>query len=383
MSSTPPTARRSSCAGRSARAPPHEHPRPARGRVARRGAGRAAARRGRRLERQGDRRPAALAAEQPLGRHGRRPVPDDVPRQRRHQPAVRARRGDARAPAAARPRRGGGLPHRADDRPHRSQPDRPRAPDPLRRARRGRRAGGMSAAAASPHRAATQAGAEVLAAGGSAMDAAVAINAMLTVVYPHMCGLAGDLFLLYRDASDGRVWALNGSGAAPRLATREAFRERGLSGVPARGPLPVTVPGAVAAWAAGLERFGRRPLDELLEPAARAAEDGVAITARVAGWSAHNAAALARDPFLRDRFLDAAGAPVAAGTIVRQPELASTLRRLASAGAPDLYRGAPAEEIEAASGAADALLRREDLAAFAPEWGEPVRHRYRGLDVLT
>src|SRR4051812_22241260 len=192
----------------------------------------------------------------------------------------------------------------------------------------------MSAAAASPHAAATRAGAEVLAAGGSAMDAAVAINAVLCVVYPHMCGVAGDLFLLYRDASDGRVSALNGSGPAPALATREAFRARGLAEVPARGPLPVTVPGAVAAWAAGLERFGRRPLDELLEPAARAAEDGVAITARVAGWIAHNAVDLAHDPFLRDRFLDADGAPVAAGTIVRQPELASTLRRLASAGAP-------------------------------------------------
>jgi gamma-glutamyltranspeptidase/glutathione hydrolase len=241
----------------------------------------------------------------------------------------------------------------------------------------------VSAAAASPHAAASRAGAEVLAAGGSAMDAAVAINAVLCVVYPHMCGLAGDLFMLYRDASDGRVWALNGSGPAPALATREWFRARGLSEVPARGPLPVTVPGAVASWAAGLERFGRRPLAELLEPAARAAEDGFAVTARTAGWIAHNASALALDPVLRDRYLDPDGAAIAGGTVVRQPDLARTLRRLAEAGAADLYRGALAAEIDAALRAADGLLRREDLAAFAPEWVEPVRLRYRGLDVLT
>lgn len=241
----------------------------------------------------------------------------------------------------------------------------------------------MSAAAASPHADATRVGAEVLAAGGTAMDAAVAINAMLTVVYPHMCGLGGDLFLLYRDASDGRVWCLNGSGAAPALATREAFRARGLSAVPARGPLPVTVPGAVASWAAGLARFGRRPLAELLEPAARAAEDGIAITARTAGWIAHNAADLAGDPVLRGRYLDAGGDPIAAGTAVHQPDVARTLRRLAEAGAGDLYRGALADEIDAAFRAADGLLRREDLAAFAPDWVEPVWLSHRGLDVVT
>src|SRR4051812_3837866 len=215
------------------------------------------------------------------------------------------------------------------------------------------------------------------------MDAAVAINAVLCVVYPHMCGLAGDLFMLYRDASDGRVWGLNGSGPAPALATREWFRTHGLSEVPAHGPLAVTVPGAVASWAAGLARFGRRPLGELLEPAARAAEDGIAITARTAGWIAHNAADLAGDPVLRARYLDAGGNPIPAGTVVRQPDVARTLRRLAAAGAGDLYRGALADEIDAAFRAADGLLRRADLAAFAPEWVEPVRLSHRGVDVVT
>jgi gamma-glutamyltranspeptidase / glutathione hydrolase len=241
----------------------------------------------------------------------------------------------------------------------------------------------VTAAAASPHAAATRAGADVLAAGGSAMDAAVAINAMLTVVYPHMCGLAGDLFLLYRDASDGRVWALNGSGPAPRLATRAAFAERGLAAVPARGPLPATVPGAVASWGAALERFGRRPLAELLAPAAGAAEDGIEVTARVAGWIAHNAADLAADPVLRERYLDGDGRAVLAGTTVAQPDVARALQRIMDGGPGELYRGALAGEIDEAFRAADGLLRREDLAAYAPEWSAPVRLRHRGLEILT
>jgi gamma-glutamyltranspeptidase len=241
----------------------------------------------------------------------------------------------------------------------------------------------VSAAAASPHHLATRAGADVLAAGGTAMDAAVAINAMLTVVYPHMCALGGDLFLLYRDACDGRVWCLNGSGPAPGLATREAVRARGLTEVPARGALTVTVPGAVASWGAGLERFGRTPLAELLAPAARAAADGIEVTARVARWIGENAADLAAEPLLRDRWLAGDGRPVAAGTTVRQPEVARALGRLADAGAADLYRGRLADEIDAAFRAADGFLRREDLAAFEPEWVEPVRLGHRGLDVVT
>jgi gamma-glutamyltranspeptidase/glutathione hydrolase len=240
----------------------------------------------------------------------------------------------------------------------------------------------MSGAAASPHAAATRVGADVLAEGGTALDAAVAINAMLTVVYPHMCGIGGDLFLLYRDASDGRVWCLNGSGPAPRLATREAYRARGLHEVPARGPLSVTVPGAVASWAAALERFGSRPLGELLEPAARAAEAGIEVTARIARWIADNTGDLAGDPLLRERFLDGGHAP-APGTTLRQPELAAALRRLIDAGADDLYRGELAREIDAGMREADGLLRAEDLAAFAPEWVEPLRHAYGGVEVVT
>jgi gamma-glutamyltranspeptidase len=231
-------------------------------------------------------------------------------------------------------------------------------------------------AVATPHHAATRVGADVLAAGGTAVDAIVAANAMLCVVYPHMAGLGGDLFLLHHEAGSGHVACLNGSGPAPALATPEAFAERGLDAVPARGPLSLTVPGAVAAWQAALERHGSRPLAELLAPAVAAAEDGVAVTPRLAARIEAAREDLTGDPVLR-RLVDAAGGRL------RQPELASTLRRLASAGAEDFYRGEIAAGIDRAVAAAQGFLRRADLEGYAPEWGTPVRLRYRGLEVFA
>jgi gamma-glutamyltranspeptidase len=223
----------------------------------------------------------------------------------------------------------------------------------------------------------------VLKAGGNALDAAIATNAMLSVVYPHMCGLGGDLFLLYYSAADRRVYCLNGSGPAPALATRQAYRDRGLTGVPARGPLAVTVPGAVGAWEEALARFGTRGLAELLAPAAAAAEEGVEVTARLAGWIERTADDLAVDPVARQRFLGTGGSPLRAGATLRQPEVARTLGRLMEHGGRDLYEGALASEFDSALRAADGFLRRKDLEVYAPQWVEPLSVRYRGAEVFT
>jgi gamma-glutamyltranspeptidase/glutathione hydrolase len=238
-------------------------------------------------------------------------------------------------------------------------------------------------AVASPHRAATAVGEDVLAAGGNAMDAAIAINAMLTVVYPHMCGLGGDLFLLYHHARTGAVHCLNGTGGAPALARPSAFAERGYDAVPARGALSLTVPGAVAAWEAARERFGSWSFAELLEPAVAHADDGFEVTARLADWIAATRDDLEADSGLRAGFLDAERQPLAAGTTVCRPEVADTLRRLARAGAADLYTGELAREIAAAVEAAGGLLRQDDLGSYRPEWVAPARVRHDGLDVLT
>jgi gamma-glutamyltranspeptidase/glutathione hydrolase len=240
-----------------------------------------------------------------------------------------------------------------------------------------------SGAVASPHGAATAAGERILATGGNALDAAIATNAMLTVVYPHMCGLGGDLFMLYHEARSGIVHCLNGTGAAPALATPEAFAERGLDAVPARGALSLTVPGAVAAWEAARERFGSRPFADLLEPAIARADEGVEVTQRLADWIVATRTDLEADPVLRARFLDADMVPLTTGAVVRRPEIADTLRRLAQAGGADLYTGELAREVAAAVEAAGGLLRENDLRAYRPEWVVPTRVRHGELDVLT
>jgi gamma-glutamyltranspeptidase len=223
----------------------------------------------------------------------------------------------------------------------------------------------------------------VLAAGGNALDAAIATNAMLTVVYPHMCGLAGDLFLLYHEARTGTTHCLNGTGGAPGLATPAAFAERGLDAVPVRGPLSVSVPGTVGAWEEALARFGSLRLADVLAPAADRAAAGVDISSRIAGWIASERDDLAADPVLRAWFLDAAGAPVPAGTVVRRPELAATLRRIADAGAAELYGGDLGRRVADAVAAAGGLLRADDLRAYRPEWTAPVAARHGGLDIVT
>ena len=154
-----------------------------------------------------------------------------------------------------------------------------RAPADLRR-ERAMNMSPQAAAVASPHAEATAVGADVLRAGGNAADAAFATNAMLGVCYPHMCGLGGDMFLLYYEAHKGIVHCLNGTGRAPALATAEKYRGMGLKASRSSGPLSVTVPGAVEAWNVALEKFGSKPVAELLEPAVRAAEGGVQVTAR-------------------------------------------------------------------------------------------------------
>jgi gamma-glutamyltranspeptidase len=225
-------------------------------------------------------------------------------------------------------------------------------------------------------------GADVLEAGGNAIDAAVAMNAMLGVVYPHMCGLGGDTFMLHYSAADGQVRGLNGSGPAPALATRQAVRERGLAAIPPRGPLPVTVPGTVGAWDEALRGFGSRPLADLLAPAEQAARDGFEMTAKLAGSIDASRSELT-EPLLRRRFFDESGRPLAAGAVLRQPELAATLRRLMDHGARDFYEGEIAEQIDAAFRAADGFLRRADLERYVPRWDAPLRMRYRGLEVFV
>jgi gamma-glutamyltranspeptidase/glutathione hydrolase len=205
---------------------------------------------------------------------------------------------------------------------------------------------------------------------------------MLWACYPHMCGIGGDLFLLYYESATGTVHCLNGTGRASALATPETFRSRGLDHVPARGPLSITVPGALDAWDVAWQRFGTAPLADLLGPAADAAANGIGVTPRLARWIASTADDLRDDPTLAEAFLPG-GEPLPGGAILRQPRLAASLRRLIDAGLQDLYSGELASAVAQGCEDADGLLRASDLAQHTSEWIEPLRVRFDGVDVYT
>jgi gamma-glutamyltranspeptidase / glutathione hydrolase len=253
----------------------------------------------------------------------------------------------------------------------------PDSPPPLRPD-----VGGLEAALTADHPLAVAAGAEVLRGGGNAMDAAITMAAVLAVVRPHMCGVGGDVFLLYRDAKTGQVHALNGSGRAGRKATPKAFRDRKLNRMPTQGPLTVTVPGAVRAWADALERFGTVPLAKALAPAIRHARDGFPISARLAADVAEERLRVAKDPALESVFLPA-GRPPVVGAVQRQPDLAQTLEALAAGGADALYKGEIAQRLAAFLDKEGGLVTLKDLADHKSTWVEPIETTHMGHRLLA
>src|SRR5260370_42683232 len=133
------------------------------------------------------------------------------------------------------------------------------------------------------HYLATQAGLQILAQGGNAIDAAIAANATMTVVYPSTCSAGGDVFMLIWDEKSRGLYALNGSGRAPQDMTPELFAAQGLERIPERGPLTITVPGAVDGWFEALERFGTLAAESIFAPAIGYAEEGMPVTSKLSG----------------------------------------------------------------------------------------------------
>jgi gamma-glutamyltranspeptidase/glutathione hydrolase len=233
-----------------------------------------------------------------------------------------------------------------------------------------------SACVASPHHLASAAGLAVLASGGNAMDAAVATNLTLGVVIPYLCGFGGDLFaLVWRD---GEVHAYNGSGRAPAAATLEAVRAvtQGAD-LPPYGPLPITVPGAVEGWFALLERFGSMPFAELARPALRLARHGFVPSAAALATLER-----ARDLHRRSDEWQAVYGRSEPGRPLIQSDLGRTIEALSASGPDVYYRGpigaAIADHLRSLGG----LMEREDLAEHRGDWFEPLRTRYRAVEVL-
>jgi len=214
--------------------------------------------------------------------------------------------------------------------------------------------------------------------GGNAIDAAITAAAVLGVVEPYNTGIGGDCFMLIWIEGERALHALNGSGRAPRAATLETFRARGLSEMPLHGMLPVTVPGAVDAWCAALARFGSRSLREVLAPAIAYAEEGFPVSEMVArDWGLIVRAGLLRHPdALRTFTFD--GAAPRLGQIVRLSGLARSLRAIAAGGRDVFYSGELAERVVAFSRENGGLLDRADLAEHRSTWVDPLGTDYRG-----
>ncbi len=233
---------------------------------------------------------------------------------------------------------------------------------------------------ATSHTLASQAGAQILARGGSAIDAAIAANAVLGVTEPMMNGIGGDLFLIYWDAKTGKLYGLNSSGWAPRGLSIEYLKQKGNLQMPQAGIDSVTVPGAVEGWAKAHERFGRLPWKDLFTPAIYYAEHGYPVPEIIHDYWQGDAQTLKQTPEAERVFLPGGKVPEV-GEMFFNPDLGKTLRLIAEGGRDVFYRGEIAQSIVSTSAALGGTMQADDLADFSAEWVEPISITYRGWKI--
>ena len=229
---------------------------------------------------------------------------------------------------------------------------------------------------------AVQAGLRILQQGGNAFDAAVATAAVLAVVEPMMTGPGGDVFMLAHEASSGELIGLNGSGFSPAEATPELFERRGFDAIPVTGPLSVTIPGAVDAWAEIVEKHGKLTLAQVLAPAIAYAEEGFPVTEIIGGDWVRGGPPHADKPEFRRVFLQDSGEPYRHGELFRNPDLAKTLRQVAEGGRDAFYEGDFARAMVAELNRLDWPVSMDDLAFQHSDWVEPISTTYRGVELF-
>lgn len=231
---------------------------------------------------------------------------------------------------------------------------------------------------------ATQAGIDILKKGGSAIDAAIAVNACLALMEPVGCGLGGDLFAIVWDAKSKRLYGLNASGRSPQSLSlsqlKQTLESQGLSAIPPYGALPVSVPGCVDGWAELHKKFGKLKFDQVLAPAISYAREGFPVSELIAYYWGRNSQALKRFPNFEETFMPGGKAP-AKGEIFRNPYLANTLEEIAKKGRDAFYKGEIARIIATEVQQNGGFLQYEDLANHHSEWVEPASVNYRGYDV--
>ena len=227
---------------------------------------------------------------------------------------------------------------------------------------------------------ASQVGARILEQGGNAVDAAIAMNAMMGLVAPMNDGIGGDLFAIYYEAKTGRLYGLNASGWAPKALTAEYLRAKGNTRMPQRGIDAATVPGAVKGWEALRTRFGRLSFGQILAPAIQYAETGFPVGEVVSVYWKDSENVLRADPATAKTFLPGGKLPEV-GDMFRNPELAWTYRQIAAQGAKAFYTGNVAAKLLASSKTHGGTMTAADLAEYEVEWVTPISTTYRGWTV--
>ena len=233
------------------------------------------------------------------------------------------------------------------------------------------------------HPLASQIGLDILKQGGNAIDAAIAANAALGLMEPTGCGVGGDLFAIVWDAKTQKLYGLNGSGRSPKSMTLDTLKAMGLEKIPAYGPLPVSVPGAVDGWTSLHDKFGSMPLKKILAPAIGYAEEGFPVTELI-GYYLGSIDRFSRMgyPNIKETYYDPNGGQRPKnGDRYRNPALANTYRAIAKKGREGFYGGDVAETIASFIKEQGGFLSLEDLSSHHSQWVEPVSVNYRGYDV--
>lgn len=226
---------------------------------------------------------------------------------------------------------------------------------------------------------ATQVALDILKQGGTAIDAAIAADAMLGLTEPTGSGIGGDLFAIVWDAKTKRLYGLNASGRSPRSLSLDYFKENGYDKIPAHGPLPVSVPGCVDGWFELHQKFGKLDMKDILQPTIEYARKGFPVS-EVIAYYWESARGLSRYPNVADTYMPKGHTPVK-GEMHTNPYLANTLEKIAKGGRDAFYKGDMAHTIADFIQEQGGFLSYEDLATHSSEWVEPISANYRGYDV--
>ncbi len=227
---------------------------------------------------------------------------------------------------------------------------------------------------------AAQIGLDILKKGGTAIDAAIAVNAALGLMEPTGSGIGGDLFAIVWDNKTKKLYGLNASGTSPRALTLDELKKQGLKRIPEYGPLPWTVPGCVDGWFELHKRFGKLPMGTILAPVIQYAETGFPLSELIAYYWGISVRRFKEYQNFQDTYAPGGKIPQK-GDIFKNPDLAKTYRLLSQKGRDAYYKGEIAKTIVAYSQKVGGFFQESDFADFHSEWVEPLSVHYKGYDV--